>query len=147
MWGANKGVIRVLDVASGQITTLPGSVGLFSPRWSPDGRLIFDWSLDTEKMLLFDVSKQSWSTLASERGVYATWSADSHSLYYIRFASNPAILKIPISSGKPELVMDLKDFPFTGTFGMWMGLDPFDALILLRDVGTTDVFALTLEQK
>src|ERR1700761_3200975 len=29
--------IRILNVASQRVTTLPGSVGMFSPRWSPDG--------------------------------------------------------------------------------------------------------------
>jgi hypothetical protein len=35
-----KSEIRVLDVASRRIDTLPGSQGMFSPRWPPDGRLI-----------------------------------------------------------------------------------------------------------
>src|SRR5207342_337772 len=33
-------VMRVLDLGSHQITTLPGSQGTFSPRWSPNGRFI-----------------------------------------------------------------------------------------------------------
>ena len=32
--------LRVLDLGSHQITTLPGSQGTFSPRWSPNGRFI-----------------------------------------------------------------------------------------------------------
>ena len=30
--------IRILDVRTHQVSTLPGSKGFFSPRWSPDGR-------------------------------------------------------------------------------------------------------------
>jgi WD40 repeat protein len=145
--GVHNGFIRVLNVASGQVTILPGSQGIFSPHWSPDGRFIFATSLDMVKMLLFDVKKQSWSTLANERAAYATWSRDSHFLYYMRYANDSAVLRIPVSGGKPEMVVDLKDFPWTGTFGPWMGLDPSEAPILLRNVGTTDVFALTLERK
>jgi len=33
-------VVRVLDLRSHQISTLPGSRGIFSPRWSPQGRYI-----------------------------------------------------------------------------------------------------------
>lgn len=29
--------IRILDLTTQQVATLPGSQGLFSPRWSPDG--------------------------------------------------------------------------------------------------------------
>jgi Tol biopolymer transport system component len=32
--------IRILDLTSNQISTLPGSEGLYSPRWSPDGRYV-----------------------------------------------------------------------------------------------------------
>jgi eukaryotic-like serine/threonine-protein kinase len=145
--GLHDGVIRVFDVASAELTTLPGSQGIFSPLWSPDGRFIFATSLDLAKMLLFDVKKQTWSTLANERAGYARWSRNGHFLYYMRYANNPAVLRIPVSGGKPELIVDLKDFPYTGTFGPWMGLDPSDTPILLRNMGTTDVFALTLDRK
>lgn len=41
----------------------------------------------------------------------------------------------------------VKDFPFTETGGLWFGLDPDDAPLMLRDVSTSDVYSLTLEQK
>jgi len=41
----------------------------------------------------------------------------------------------------------LKDFRYTGTWGLWLGLDPTDAPLMLRDVGTSDIYALTLERK
>jgi Tol biopolymer transport system component len=145
--GVHDGVIREVEIRSGQVTTLPGSRGIFSPHWSPDGKFVFATSLDLVKMMLFDVRKQSWSVLANERAGYAMWSRDSHFLYYMRYADNPAVLRISVSGGKPELIVDLKDFRWTGTFGPWMGLDSSDTPILLRNVGTTDVFALTLERK
>jgi hypothetical protein len=36
---------------------------------------------------------------------------------------------------------------FTRIFGFWLGLDPTDAPLLLRDVGTPNIYALTLERK
>src|SRR5664279_1573047 len=107
--GSHESVIRVFDMASAQVTTLPGSQGIASPHWSPDGRFILATSLDLARMLLFDVKKQSWSTLANGHGVYTTWSGDSHFLYYLSFPSDPADLKIPDGGGKSELVADLKD--------------------------------------
>jgi hypothetical protein len=41
-------------------------------------------------------------------------------------------------------VASLKDFRFIGN---WFGLDPTDAPLMLRDVSTTEVYALTLEEK
>ena len=53
---------------------------------------------------------------------------------------------VPIATDS-ALFVDLKDFSFTGTLGLWFGLDPTDAPLMLRDVSTTDVYALTLEEK
>jgi hypothetical protein len=44
-------------------------------------------------------------------------------------------------------VVDLRDFHYTGTFGLWLGLDPTDAPLLLRDEGTEDIYALALDRK
>jgi hypothetical protein len=41
----------------------------------------------------------------------------------------------------------LKDFPYTGTGSLWFELDPTDEPLMLRDASTTDVYALTLEEK
>jgi hypothetical protein len=43
--------------------------------------------------------------------------------------------------------VDLKGFRYTGAFTLWMGLDPTDTPMLIRDVGTDDIYALTLERK
>src|SRR5262249_41927349 len=55
--------IRMLDLASHQVTTLPESAGKFSPSWSPDGQFIKADSLDIHSLYLFDVKTQRWSTL------------------------------------------------------------------------------------
>ena len=47
----------------------------------------------------------------------------------------------------PERVVNLKDWHMTGYFSYWMGLDPTDAPLLLRGNGTSDLYALTLEEK
>jgi len=50
-----------------------------------------------------------------------------------------------IGSNAVEVVADLKDFRPTGYWDDWMGLDPRDAPLLMRDVGTQDVYALDSE--
>jgi Tol biopolymer transport system component len=139
--------IRVLDLATHQTSTLPGSDGKFSPRWSPDGQFINAASLDGAIIYVFDMKSQHWSALKTGLHAYARWSMDSRSIYFLRWASDPAILRIPATGGEAKVVASLKDFPFTGTLGLWLGLDPSDAPLMLRDASTTDVYALTLEEK
>ena len=142
------GEIRILDLASHRITTLPGSDGKFSPQYSPDGQSIKADSLDDSALYLFDLKTQRWSTLSKGfHFAYAAWSSDSRYLYFLRYADDPAVLRIPATGGEPKLVVDLKGFPFTGTLGLWFGLDPNDAPLMLRDVSTSDVYSMTLEEK
>jgi serine/threonine protein kinase/Tol biopolymer transport system component len=51
-------VINVLDLATHQLSVLPGSQGTFSPRWSPDGRFLAALSSDSQKLVLFDFRTQ-----------------------------------------------------------------------------------------
>ena len=43
-------------------------------------------------------------------------------------------------------MVELNDMHLTGTYGVWFGLDPMDAPLLLRDIGSDDIYALTLEE-
>ena len=57
------------------------------------------------------------------------------------------VFRVRVSGRNAKLVVDLKGFGFTGAFNLWMGLDPTDTPMLIRDIGTDDIYALTLEQK
>ena len=142
-------VLRVLDLGSRQITTLPGSRGTFSPRWSPNGRFIAGIHIGAPGGLaVFDFETQRWSVLPEKNEVdWPTWSSDSQFIYFLRPGDNPGVFRVRVSDGVEERVVDLKGFRHTGAFGAWFGLDPDDAPMLIRDVGTADIYALTLEEK
>jgi serine/threonine protein kinase/Tol biopolymer transport system component len=140
-------VVRVLDLASNTVTTMPESVGLASPRWSPDGHWIVATSSDLLTMKVFDVKTKQWSVVYKGDAAFPSWSKDGRFIYFLRYVSNPAVLRIPVAGGKAELIADLKDFGITGFYGLWMGLDPTDAPMLLHDIATDDVYALTVERK
>ncbi len=147
--GVFNSVLRVLDLASHQITTLPGSEGVWSPRWSPNGRFIAGlYTGPTGGMKIFDFETQRWS-LVQKKGEtdFPTWSSDSQFIYFLSPWDDPGVFRLRVSGGNAERVVDLKGFRFTGSVGFWFGLDPSDTPMLIRDVGTDDIYALTLEQK
>ena len=57
------------------------------------------------------------------------------------------MFRVRVSDGVEERVVDLKGFHSTGAAGGWFGLDPEDTPMLIRDVGTADIYALTLDQR
>jgi len=145
--GVDQGDIRILDLRSHEITTLPGSKSLFSPRWSPDGKFIAALSFDSRSLRIFNIESWQWSVRYVGGVGWPSWSRDSQFVYFAGIQDHPTVSRVSVSGKGPELVVDLKDFHSTGLFGLWLGLDPTDAPLLLRDIGSDDIYALTLEVK
>jgi Tol biopolymer transport system component len=137
--------IHVLDVATGRVSDLPGSQGLYSPRWSPDGRFISAFSADSMKLLLFDFRTQKWTDLATGSLSWLNWSHDGQYVYVLDYRGKNAVVRIRISDHKTEQVADLKDFATTGRYGGCLALAPDDSPVLLRDTGTQDVYSVDWE--
>jgi serine/threonine protein kinase/Tol biopolymer transport system component len=135
-------VLKVLDLQTHLVTDVAGSKGYTSPRWSPDGKRIVAMTTDEQSLVLFDFESGTWSDLAKMPVGFPNWSRDGQSIYFLRFPQNPAVLKLRISDHKLEQVADLKDFDPTGWWGIWLGLDPEDKPLMLRDTGTQDVYSL-----
>lgn len=148
-FGAFNSVLRVLDIATHQVTTLPGSEGVWSPRWSPNGRFIAGLRTGSVGgMKIFDFETRKWTVVLPTVGCnYPTWSSDGQFLYYLLPYSDPGVYRVRMSGGDAERVVDLKGFRFTGAFTLYMGLDPANTPMLLRDTGSDDVYALTLMEK
>jgi serine/threonine protein kinase/Tol biopolymer transport system component len=138
--------IRVFDSKTHEVSTLPNSQDLFSPRWSPDGRFIAAVRENSQSLVLFDRSTEKWVQVIEGRNVsFPDWSHDSRYIYFLSWPENPGIFRVRIQDSSVERVVDLKDFQPTGYWEDWMGLDPKDAPLLLRDTGLQDVYALDSE--
>jgi Tol biopolymer transport system component/DNA-binding winged helix-turn-helix (wHTH) protein len=147
--GTFTSVLRVLDLASHKITSLPGSEEMWSPRWSPNGRFIAGCSV-TRGIAAFDFETQRWSKLQDGECDFPTWSRDSRFIYYLRAwwgGTDPGVYRVRVSGGSAERVIDLKGFRFTGSLTVWFGLDPTDTPMLIRDVGSDDIYSLALQSK
>ncbi len=140
-----KSDLRILDLASGNIAAIPDSEGLLVPHWSPDGRLIAAMTLDTMGMKLFNVVSGKWTTLNTGAVAFPEWSRDGRWIYYVKWTDGSVLLRIRVADGSRESLADLKGVQYTGVYTLWMGLDAADAPMMLRDVGTDDIYSLLLE--
>jgi Tol biopolymer transport system component len=144
--GSNKVAIRVLNLKTHQLSTVPGSEGLWSPRWSPDGRYIAALSTDGQTLLLFDFKAQRWTELTKARFDYPSWSRDSAYIYFNTKGDDAAFFRVRIRDRKLERVVSLKNLPRNaGAFGAWAGLAPDGSPLLLRDSNFDEIYALDWE--
>ena len=107
----NESVVRdlqIVNLETHQSTQIPGSIGLFSPRWSPDGRYIAALTLDQREVRLYDRARQTWSTLPVHSGADPIWSADSQSLLiHASLDTGQPLLRISVPSGKVTQLISL----------------------------------------
>jgi Tol biopolymer transport system component/DNA-binding winged helix-turn-helix (wHTH) protein len=136
--------IYSFDLVTHRLAKLPGSDGLWMPRWSPDGSFILGRSADSLSLLLFDVHTQTWHELArGESFGYANWASDSRFVYVLKRGNEPAIERIRVSDGRTEAVASLTGVRQTGfRNAVWTGLTPDDDPLILRDVGTEELYSL-----
>ena len=142
-----KSVIRILELDGNHVTTLPASVGMFSPRWSPDGHSIVTLNPKSLGLNIFDVRTQRWSLPYKGLAGFPRWSRDNHSIYFLGFPDNPGIFRNSRHRRRCTAHHRSERCSLYGILREWFGLDPTDAPLLLRDIGTSDIYALTLEQK
>jgi serine/threonine protein kinase/Tol biopolymer transport system component len=142
-----KSVVRILDMTSRKVTTIPASAGLFAPHWSPDGRSIVAETSDAMSLKLLDVSSGRWSLLTSGPVGFAGWSRDGRFIYSMQWMGDRSVIRIRASDGKAERVAKLSGQPEAEFYNNWMGLDPTDAPLMMRDIGSNDIYALTLDRK
>lgn len=142
--------IRILDLQSRKVATVPGSDGLFSPRWSPDGRYIAALSPDFTKVMLFDFKTQQWSNWLTEPAgavSYPVWSADSQYLYFDDLVTDEeSIRRVKVGETHAERVFALEGIErYPGPFGLWAGRANNGSWLFVRDRSTQEVYQLGVE--
>src|SRR5439155_10974558 len=93
----DNSVIRVLDLKTHQTSELPGSKGLFSPHWSPDGRYIAAIPASDLGLILFDFTTQKWTELTKVLMGYPSWSRDSKYIYFDTGGNDPGFHRVRIA--------------------------------------------------
>jgi serine/threonine protein kinase/Tol biopolymer transport system component len=136
--------IHIADLKTSQVSDLPGSDNLFSPRDSPDGRYVAALSSDSTKLMLYDVEKNSWTQLAESRFAFENWSHDGKYLYAEDYPDKiDELVRVSVPNGKVESLLSLKEIPRGfDPWEFWVGLAPDDSPLLMRDRSTQEIYSL-----
>jgi Tol biopolymer transport system component len=127
--------IHVVDLKTNHVSALPGSEGMWSPRFSPDGRFVAGISADGWNLMLYDVRTRKQTQLHNARSFYPNWSRDGASLFFL---SDWWWWRVRMSDRTVERLVK----PNTSD---WFAVAPNNSLIAQRDVGTDEIYALDWE--
>ena len=138
------------DLQTRKFTTLPGSESMLGPRWSPDGRYISLFSADTKLEVLLEVSSGKKTELATGNVLaYPNWSPDGNYDYFEDMgADGPEIDRVSIATRKKERVVLLKSISrvnMPDSNAPWNGVAPDGSPLIMRDVGSRELYSLELQ--
>ena len=138
--------IEMVDLATKKVTKLPGSAGLFSPRWSANGKYIAALSIDQRQLLVFDMAKKTWKMLAQQVASDICWSHDDTAIYFHDFAqADQPIYRVEVATGKIERVADLHNLrPANVVDYRFAGLAPGDVPLVSARRSTANIYAAEL---
>jgi Tol biopolymer transport system component len=135
--------LETINVKTQQISKLPGSEGLWSPRLSPDGRFIAALG-SGNRTWLYNLETRTRTKLTTIGSGWPSWSRDGE---YVYFEDNPGHdwCRVRIKDGKMERVMSLTGLTMPAASLSWVGLGPDGSPISTQAVGGTEIYALDLE--
>ncbi len=138
--------IYLVDLATKAMTKLPGSDGLFSPRWSADGKYIAALSIDQKKLVLFDVATKTWRLLTEQNIADPVWSQDNSAIFFHDFAqADQPIYKVAVKTGKVERMADLHDLRSANVIDYrFAGLAPGDVPLVSARMSAANIYAADL---
>jgi len=141
--------LQVVDLETGRVSALPGAEGMWSPRWSPDGRFIAGLSASDCvsafgcKLVLYDFQTRKQAELSSMQCGFPVWSRDSEFLFYDGGAGDDlSWWRVRMRDRKTQRIAALKNLRMEGG---WFAPAPNDSLITTRSVGVNEIYALGWE--
>ncbi len=137
----NRGLsLDIIDVKTGRITLLPDSKGLWSPRWSPDGRYVA--ALGPKfNLWLYNIETHVRAELTRTSAGFPSWSRDGQFVYF-EDNGTAAWYRVHIGDGRIDRVASLKGIRMAAKSLGWAGLTPGGSLISTRDAGSTQIYAM-----
>ncbi len=135
--------LHQLDLKTGNVSIVPGTVGMFSPRWSPDGRFVAGLVGPESKLTLYTFATRKQTEIFSTHSVWPSWSRDGKSLFFQATDPEPAWWRFNLSDRKTERVTTLKNIPVASD--SWFVPGPNNTLLTTRSNGTDEIYALEWE--
>lgn len=149
---AGKEHLQLFDVRTGESRDLPGTEGMSDPRLSPDGKMLAARFQEDRKkpveLIVMDLESGSRTIVTDDpRGQqWFHWGPDGGQLFrvdvYLR-GNERTVWRFDLQSGETNAVAVIGNTPTAWSgVGMWVGIDPEGAPIVLKDTSIHHIYAL-----
>jgi Tol biopolymer transport system component len=140
--------IRVLDLASRRVSTMPNAEGYFWPSWSPDGKYLVAVAENPARMVLYSANTKTWKDLHTFAEIwgYWTWAKDSKSLYFGMVQVNKGIYRLTVPEGEWTKLSGLEGVNDPNGFDSFISLTPEGQPAIMSRTGVAQIYLLHWKQ-
>jgi Tol biopolymer transport system component len=144
--------LRTLNLTNGALSSLRSSQNVLGPFWVNQNTLVaaagevdqVEW---TTKLVSFDLKTGKWTDLVSD--AIGNWmpSPDGKYLYYTTRGPEPRAMRIRLADRQVETLTSLKNLHRFWDFeeGTQISVAPDGSPVFTRDIGTREIYALTVK--
>jgi serine/threonine protein kinase len=138
---------RLIDVRNGNVTPIPNSKDTLGPWYATQDTLIATAN-DQSQLVRYNFKTQKWSDILTSPDKFVNWltSPDGKYFYYSTGGSDPTVFRLRLSDDAVEEVLKLKNVRLVSDFDIGPKLDvtPDNSVLVLRDIGTEEVYGLSV---
>ena len=146
--------IRIVNLETKKVSTMPGSDGYYAPSWSPDGQYLAGIQSPPKSLAIYSVKTRQWKQLklfAHDWGFFV-WAPDSKSLYLMQGPleaatdEQPGIYRLTVPDAKWELFAKFTDFnPLLNGAQDFLSITPEGNLAAMSDASVTQIYRMKWE--
>jgi serine/threonine protein kinase/Tol biopolymer transport system component len=135
--------IRVLDLATRQISTMPGADGYFFPLWSPDGKYLAAIAENPSRMELYSAETAKWKDLHTFEAPWGwvVWAKDSKSVYMSYQLGKNGIYNLTVPDGRWTKLSGLEGVNPTDS-DSYLSLTPEGQPAMMSRTGVAQLYLL-----
>ena len=141
-----KAYLQIFDFRTGKISDLPSSQGMYGGEWVAQDMLVAVTE-DDLKLKKFDLKTQKWSDLLA--GDFVNWAVtpDGKSLVFTTGGAEPKLQCLRFADDQVATIASLKDLRrvVDSNEGTQINVAPDGSAVFTRDIGTQEIYALTVK--
>ncbi len=133
--------IHIYSLAQRKRTTLPGSQGLWTARWSPNGRWIAALRQHSQRLVIYSTRRRRWRMTAITQVDNPIWSRRGKELYFDTRGNNLGFYRYNPATGKLHEIVSMNRYGWL--VDGWSGLDWHNRPLVSRARGLNEIYSLS----